>query len=362
MRFVKTENLEEGMILARDVYYVDGYRHVLLLKKNLYISQENIRRFIDLGITNVFIRDGKNDDLEPISVLSEKQIKAAIKDIKTVYEKNKISSVTIGSEDMKKLEDVSNMIVEQVTSTKDIHLGITELKSYDDYTYHHCLAVAVLSVATAIAMGLEKEKTKKIGLSALLHDIGKTMIDIELINKKGLLTLEEYAIVKNHSLYGGEYLMSHNLVDIDVYNGVLMHHEKYDGSGYPFGLQGENIPLFGRVIAVADVYDALTSTRSYRKAKHPHEAFEYILGGVESHFDIDIVRAFSSKIAPYPLGTIVKLSNNDVGMVININPEFPLRPDVTSLSDGRLYRLWDSHEDINITIVGDFASTENNVG
>lgn len=185
------------------------------------------------------------------------------------------------------------------------------------------------------------------------------MVGLELINKPGRLTDEEFELVKKHTLFGGEYLKSHDLVDFDVYNGVLMHHEKYDGTGYPFGLKGENIPLFGRIIAVADVYDALTSNRSYRPAKEPSEAFEFLLGGADSHFDVNMVRAFSKKIAPYPIGSIVGLSNGDTGLVINVNPDYPLRPEVRSMIDGRMYRLWDDKEEINITVLGDLVKVEN---
>lgn len=359
MKLIKTENLEEGMILARDVYSVKGLSQVLLLKRGLYLTADNIQNFKERGISGVFIRDGVNDDLIVESIIDKRTRKRAIKEIHNIFEKNSLNMVTIGEEEIKRLEDITEDIVDQVIKSPNLRVGITELKSYDEYTYHHCMAVSVLSVAIAVGLEMDYETIKKVGLSGLLHDIGKTMIGLELINKPGRLTDEEFEIVKKHTLFGGEYLKSHDLVDFDVYNGVLMHHEKYDGTGYPFGLKGENIPLFGRIIAVADVYDALTSNRSYRPAKEPSEAFEFLLGGADSHFDVNMVRAFSKKIAPYPIGSIVGLSNGDTGLVINVNPDYPLRPEVRSMIDGRMYRLWEDKEEINITVLGDLVKVEN---
>ena len=361
MKLVKVSNLKDGMILARDVYSIDGLSQILLLRRGLAITEENIHQFFERGITEVFIRDGKNDDIAVQPILDRKTRDKAIKAIKDVFSKNSINSITIGEREMHKLEVVSEEIVEQVLRSPNLQVSINELKSYDDYTYHHCLSVSVLSIAIAAGLQLEYDKVKKIGLAGLLHDVGKIMVGIELINKPGKLTPEEFDEVKKHTLYGGEYLKSHNLVDFDVYNGVLMHHEKYDGTGYPFGLSGENIPLFGRIIAVADVYDALTSNRSYRPAKESWEAYEFLLGGCDTHFDTEMVHAFAKKIAPYPIGSLVKLSNGDVGVVTDVNSDFPLRPEVSSVIEGKVYRLWEDSEKNNITVLGDLRKYQKGV-
>lgn len=359
MRIVETYNLESGMVLARDIYLLDGLNKVLLLKKGMTLTNKYIEKLENMRISGVFVRDGINDDVEVSSVLSEEQKEKAIDDIKEVFDKNGKRKQDIELNDIQKLDELSKEIVNIVLCSDTTKIGITELKSYDDYTYHHSLSVAVLSVAIGIGMGLDEDQLEKLGLSAILHDIGKLMIDVSLINKPYRLTPDEFITVSQHSKFGGEYLQRLNLVDADVYSGVLYHHEKLNGTGYPYGIKGKAIPLFARIIAVADVYDALTSNRPYRKPAQPFEAFEYIMGGVDSHFDFEVVQAFAKKIAPYPNGSCVHLSNGDVGIVIDTNPDFPLRPMVKSIHSGDVYKLWEDSSFINITVLGSWGEFDN---
>ena len=357
MRLYRTNELQEGMILARDVYSLDVLNSLLLLPKDTVLTTKIIYRMIDNGIKRVFIRDGRYEDCETIQLLTKEEREQAVSEIRKVYEKNNINATSIGLEDMRVLEDITTMLVHKITTTPTLKTSMSDLRSYDEYTYHHCLSVACLSIAIGTALNLDEEKLQKLGLSALLHDIGKTMVGIDIINKPTRLTTEEFELVKMHPTLGGDYLRKHQLCNMDVYNGVLTHHEKFDGTGYPLKLKGENIPLFGRIISVADVYDALTSNRSYRKSLLTHEAFEYILGGVGTLFDETIVKAFTRAVAPYPIGTLVSLSNGQTGLVVGINEDFPLRPEIINLETNEQIDL--SGHDINITIIDDIAHIEN---
>ncbi len=204
-------------------------------------------------------------------------------------------------------------------------VNMIDLKVFDDYTYSHSVNVAVLSIIIGVTMGLGRKELTKLGLGALLHDIGKVFIDKDIVNKPGKLTDEEFSSMKMHSKLGYDYVRDRFQLPVKSYVAVLDHHERYDGSGYPNSKKGDEISDFGKMIALADVYDALTSERPYRKALPPSEAMEYIMGNSQVHFDPELVKVFSRKVAPYPVGTLVKLSNGMTGLVVENYEAFCLR-------------------------------------
>jgi len=173
-----------------------------------------------------------------------------------------------------------------------------------------------------------------LGMAALMHDVGKIFIPKEIINKRSKLTKEEFELIKKHPIKGYKMLKNSNSFPYHSCIGILHHHERFNGTGYPTGLSGEEISLLGRIITVSDVYDALTSDRPYRKALFPSEAVEYIMGGCGTLFDPKISNAFVKIIAPYPVGVSVKLSNNKSGIVVKNYPDFCLRPVVKILFHG----------------------------
>ena len=194
---------------------------------------------------------------------------------------------------------------------------INNLKSYDEYTYHHSLSVAVLSVAIGQTIGLSNNDLRRLCRCAFLHDIGKIFVPIDLINKPGKLDPKEFETVKDHAIRGGQYLKTGAIGGAELWVGIMCHHEKIDGTGYPRGLKKDEIPLFSRIISVADVYDALTSLRPYRNPMTPGEALEMVMSGAGTSFDINIVQAFKLKLELYPVNTMVELSDGRIGIVIN---------------------------------------------
>ena len=215
-------------------------------------------------------------------------------------------------------------------------MDMMEIKSYDNYTYSHSLNVGILSAMLASEMGISHNRLEDLTLCALMHDIGKLDIPIEIINKNGPVTPSEFDIIKTHPLKGVERMRKCFNLSTEVLPGIQSHHEKVDGSGYPFGYIGTQIPLFGRILAVADVYDALTSQRSYRKAWHPKEALEYIIAGSDSQFDFDLVQIFSHLISVYPTGALVKLSDGSTAVVVKNHPENIFRPCIRLLESSPL--------------------------
>jgi len=196
-----------------------------------------------------------------------------------------------------------------------------------------------------------------VGTSALLHDIGKISVGADILNKPGRLTEEEYEIMKTHSKRGYDILSKNADLTAKTTVSVLSHHEHYDGSGYPNGLCGEKIILFGRIVCVADVYDALTSDRPYRKGYTVLEAVEFVMANSGKLFDPELVKIFTSKVYPYPVGSSVKLSNGEVGLVIRNSDEFCLRPTLKIISDqnSKIVDLITDKEYLSVIITGELS-------
>lgn len=334
MVFVPLEKLHDGMVLAQDVYVFYSV-HIMLLRKGQALTEQFIERLNLFDVPGVYVEDGRETELLPDKtvrrpVLDPKLKKKAIHNVENVF--NAINQQAFGmvKEDIGQLRGVVSELVDNLLVNRKLYVNITDLKSYDDYTYHHSLSVSLLSVAIGLEMNLPRVELERLGLCSVLHDIGKIMVPIEIINKPSRLTNEEYEMVKKHASLGEEYLIGHHLSDTQICEGVAGHHEKFDGTGYPLGLSARNIPLYSRIISVADVYDALTSNRPYRSPMQPADAAEYLMANCGSFFDIDIVSAFLQKVELYPVGSFVELSNNKKYLVIS--NEFPMRPVVRSVS------------------------------
>ena len=203
---------------------------------------------------------------------------------------------------------------------------MTEIRSKDEYTYSHCVNVAFYSMLIAKWLKLSDIDINKAIQSGLLHDIGKAKIPVELLNKKGSLTKEEYEIIKKHSIFGYEIIKEMQEIDSDVKNAVLLHHERVDGSGYPFHYYRDDLNLYSRIVAVADVFDAMTSDRVYKKRISPFEVFEMFQTMGLAIFDSNILITFINKIATYLIGANVFLSNGDIAEISFIPPQSVIYP------------------------------------
>ncbi len=300
-------------------------------KNNMtYIPKSTLMSKAELNNNDVFLPYFKstNDEL-----LRKKKllIDKLINELQTFT----VHGVHIDSCIKKEINSLSVDIVKKMAANKNIIIGITKLQTYDKSTYHHSLSVTILSLAIGSALNLQRSKLIELGIAAMLHDIGKINIPHNIIAKPSKLTEAEFEIIKDHPLNGGNHLISNLAITDNMYKGIISHHEKYNGTGYPKGLKGEEIPLFGRIITIADVYDALTGNRPYRKPISPSEAIEYIMEGSSIIFDSKVVKAFLTKIVPYPIGMIVKLNNDKQAYVVKENPLNPLRPTVKLLDKSK---------------------------
>ena len=321
MRFVATSCLREGMRLARPLY-----RNLdTLLASGVVLNERYIASSQRCGFPGVYIDDDLSADIEVNTMISDELRRSTTKSL------SKIIDMAATGSHSSKMPDISSQvesIVDELFTNKDVMVNILDLSSYDDYTCSHSLNVAILSIVLAMGMGFPRSETVGIGGGALLHDIGKVFVSKSILQKNGPLTNEEFDLVKKHPRDGYNYITKRYNIPLRHCDTILDHHEKYDGSGYPNGKKGTDISIFGRICAVADVYDALVSKRPYRDALPPCECVEYIMGGTGTLFDPKVVDVFTQHIAPYPVGTSVKLSNGWTGLVVENYISYSLRPKI----------------------------------
>ncbi|MGP1682259.1 MAG: HD-GYP domain-containing protein, partial [Giesbergeria sp.] len=209
------------------------------------------------------------------------------------------------------VEEISDSVARNPTAL----ISLARLKTADDYTYMHSVAVCALMVALARQLSLSEEHTRSAGLAGLLHDLGKAAIPMDVLNKPGKLTDEEFDIVRQHPVAGYEMLKEAGQVGPAVLDACRHHHEKMDGTGYPDRLPAEKISLIARMAAVCDVYDAVTSDRPYKRGWDPSESLRRMTEWTGAHFDARVFQAFVKSIGIYPVGSLVRLSSGRLGVV-----------------------------------------------
>ena len=332
MRFVPTNCLRPGQSLATDLIIGDNKA---LLRAGVELTAQLINRLRTLGYQGVYIDDELSKDIQVVNIISNQLKTEVTSKLRHLYISaenkwnKKVNSQFSG------LDTSIADLVDEILNHRHVVVSMVDLRTYDDYTFSHSLNVAVLSVVIGTALELPRSDLQELAMGAIVHDIGKVSIDKDIINKPSRLTDDEYAAVKLHSTLGYDYIAD-KIGSQKAKQVVLSHHEHFNGCGYPYGLKGEEIPLLGRIACVADVYDALTSDRPYRTALSPSEAFEYIMGQNDVLFEPRIVTAFTRKVMPYPVGTCVRLSTNDIAIVTNNYESSSLRPVVRLLQDQKL--------------------------
>lgn len=207
-------------------------------------------------------------------------------------------------------------ISDSVTRNPGALISLARLKTADDYTYMHSVAVCAMMVALAKQLDFDDAQTRSAGLAGLLHDLGKALMPIEVLNKPGKLTDAEFTIMKSHPVEGHKMLLDGVNVDPMALDVCLHHHEKIDGSGYPEGLKGEQISLFAKMGAVCDVYDAITSNRPYKAGWDPALSLSKMAEWANGHFDPQVFQAFVKCMGIYPTGSLVRLSSGRIGVVV----------------------------------------------
>lgn len=219
-------------------------------------------------------------------------------------------------------------ITQSISRNPAALLSLSRLKNKDDYTYLHSVAVCALMIALGKQMGMEGATLKSLGMAGLLHDIGKMAIPDDVLNKPGKLTDDEFNVIKQHPVRGWEVLKASFGVDDIALDVCLHHHERVDGKGYPDKLSDENLSLYAKMGAVCDVYDAITSDRSYKKGWEPADSIHKMAEWKEGHFDSHVFEAFVKTVGIYPTSTLVKLKSGRLGVVTDQSEKSLLKPKV----------------------------------
>lgn len=367
MKRLSIEQVKSGMVSAVDLFPPNN-NMLPYIRQGTIFTDSIIYEAARIGITSVYVQSPDEPASHPpptsrphpaqptytpeivkpppgnskneAVIVPEPVKKQALSSLEDLYHMAEIGKEDIHESSKQVIKQVDNVVVDLVDSLsiqQGMLVNITDLKSYDEYTYHHSLSVAVLSIAIGQHLGFSKQRQRQIGLTAMMHDIGKTAVPLEIINKTSRLDDDEFAIIKSHSPAGYDYLKKTAIKDDELLKGVLYHHEKLDGTGYPHGISGDQIPLFSKIISVADVYDALTSNRPYRIPMQPGEAIEYLLGNVDNSFEFEIVDAFTKKVELYPVGSRILLSNSRSAVVLK--NEHPMRPTIQLVDTGEIIDL-----------------------
>jgi putative nucleotidyltransferase with HDIG domain len=238
--------------------------------------------------------------------------------------------------DVRKAEPLVQNFIESVFRNESAAVTLFKLRGFDEYTYTHSINVSLLAVLLGKHLGLDKAILLNLGLAGMYHDVGKARIPEAILNKPGKLTEAEFNVMKTHPLEGYRLLAGKKDLDPEILRAVVEHHERHDGSGYPRGLRGESLGLFSRVIGIVDVYDALTSRRVYKEPMAPSKALSMMYQWRDRDFPPQAVENFIRCVGVFPLGSFVRLSNGEYGIVASSNPLAATRPEVKVVLDAKM--------------------------
>lgn len=360
-KLIRTRQLKTGMKIDQSVVDRLGRN---LIARGAILDEYIIDSLLKLGIMSVYIQDGEYEPEDADKILST----AAKKNVERLRteDRSKVSlsnsvrkrvaegiqyiySNTKSQEFSEAADSITSSLMSAIEENDAVAIDIGALKASDEYTFKHSVDVATISMILAKQQGLSKTEIYEIGLSGLLHDVGKTEVPLEILNKPGRLDDEEFAVMKQHSVFGYNIVKNRREFNAAISLGVLQHHEKINGRGYPLGLTADEISPYAKILTVADIYDALITERPYKSAFSQRDAVEMIMS-MTGEVDMKAMKSFLESMILYPVDSIVELSNGEKARVVKNSPHYILRPTVVGVKSGKIYNLGEDLSCANIII------------
>lgn len=329
-----------GMLVAEPIRNLKT--GLIYVGENQELTVDIIQKLDNNGIDEIKVFVNTWDDVWQISKDTKEEYTRCTKLAKTLLDQIAYENVV----DFVAFKEVKEQINKHFSDNYKMIGCINLFKTADSYTYTHSINVALLSTLIGKWLKLGTHALDNLMLAGLFHDIGKMRIDKSILNKPDKLTDAEFEEIKKHPVYSYELLQDNTDIPLDVKVGILMHHERMDGSGYPYGVYNENINDIAKILAVADSYDAMISDRPYQKKRSPFEVMQLMQEGIFGKLDSKILLTFLSNIATYYIGTYVALNTDEIGEVVAINPSCIYRP-IIKVRD----RYIDLNTDYSVQIV-----------
>ena len=315
--FVITDPKDIAAVLASSIkeVWIDTSKGLDTVGGTPAVSEAESEAHVDQQLNQV--AEVEPRELAPVSIGAELERAAKIcfrskQAVISMFQEARMGNAVDMGGAQQLVEDISDSVARNPGAL----ISLARLKTVDDYTYMHSVAVCAMMVGLAKQLGLDEAQTRSAGMAGLMHDLGKALMPMDVLNKPGKLSPTEFNIIKTHPSEGHRLLLSGDKVDSLVLDVCLHHHEKTDGSGYPKGLKGDEISLFAKMGAVCDVYDAITSNRPYKSGWDPAESLRKMAEWSNGHFDAKVFQAFVKSLGIYPIGSLVKLTSGRLGVVV----------------------------------------------
>jgi putative nucleotidyltransferase with HDIG domain len=357
---IKVEQLKPGVFV--DDFNCGWLHHPFLTDRTMLKTDKQIQKVVKYGIRELYIDTDKGLDIDDAPTQREadqeiqsefdqliapaagpndsRDFKAELARAKQLIGEAKITTqkfmrnVRLGKRmEINHVESTVDKMTDSILRNKDALVSLLRIKEVDEYTYVHSISVSALCISFAQGLGLDSTKIKQIGIGGLVHDIGKMKAPLEILNKPGPLSEKEFEIMKRHVKDGVSTLQQYPNLDQDCTCVTSHHHERLDGTGYPDGLKGDEISEFGQIAAIVDIYDALSSERCYKHAMPPTEALKKLLEWSQSYLNRELVEKFIAHLGIYPIGTLVRLENSLLAVVVDHGEKSLLRPVVRAVYD-----------------------------
>jgi putative nucleotidyltransferase with HDIG domain len=308
----------------------DIYAH---LRSLLTLSDDTITPNNSIGSIE---HESEQADLEQHTFQKELKVARKLHSRTRSYVDQALEDVRLGQAvDTEGAKEIVSEVANSITRSPHALLWLTNMKERDEYTSIHCMNVCVMSVSFGRSLGMDKAELEVLGLGGLLHDLGKMRVPLEILNKPSKLTFEEFEVMKTHPMEGYNMLKEQDNLPIDVLDIVKHHHERRNGKGYPSHLNGDQISNMTRIVAIVDVYDAITSDRCYHDAISPYDALKNMYEWVKEDFDKEMIEQFIKCLGIYPIGSVVELNLGHIGIVVSASEKSKLRPIVMLVENSK---------------------------